>query len=348
MHSLFGPVSLRRNCFYHPSIGRGRLALDEALGLVERFSPALVRLGARAAAGEGYEAASADLAALAGIGIERRQIHRLVNAAGPQVAEQLKQNSNTDSQTIPILHVEADATGVPMVAKELAGCQGKQPDGSAKSREVKLGCVFTQTRTDPETGLPVRDLDSTTNVSGFESAAEFGLCLRNEAGRRGLGRAAQVVFLGDGAAWIWELARIHFPMAILIVDLDRLLERLHQLCPELYAGRPSWAKRMEDQWKALLHQDRVADVMAAARRWLWDLSSQPDDTLEKQIAYFEHQQSRMPYQTYRKQGLFYGSGIIEAGCEVVIGQRLKESGMFWTQSGATSILAMRCALKSNR
>ncbi|MCL4788860.1 MAG: hypothetical protein KJ070_19045 [Verrucomicrobia bacterium] len=358
------------------------MALDEALGLVESFSPALVRLGARAAAGEGYEPASADLVALAGIGVERRQIHRLVNAAGPQVAEQLKQNPNTDSQTSPILYVEADATGVPMVAKELAGCQGKQPDGSAKSREVKLGCVFTQTRTDPETGLPVRDLDSTTNrllkksfssrksckntndfegrffktclfqqpanVGGFESAAEFGLCFRNEAGRRGLGRAAKVVFLGDGAAWIWELARIHFPLAILTVDLDRLLERLHQLCPELYAGQPSWAKRMEDQWKALLHQDRVADVIAAARRWLWDLGSQPDDTLEKEIAYFEHQQSRMPYQTYRKQGLFYGSGIIEAGCEVVIGQRLKESGVFWTQSGATSILAMRCALKSNR
>jgi hypothetical protein len=348
MHSLFGPVNLRRNYFYNASAGTGRFALDEALGLVESFSPALVRLGSRAAAREGYEAASADLAALACIAIEGRQIHRLVNAAGPQVAEQLKQNPSTDSQPIPMLYVEADATGVPMVAEELAGRKGKQPDGSSKSREAKLGCVFTQTRTDPETGLPVRDLDSTTYVGGFESAAEFGLRLRDEARRRGLGRAAKVVFLGDGAAWIWELARVNFPMAILIVDLYHVLERLHQLCQHLYAGQTSWAQRMEDQWKSLLHQDRIADVISAARRRLLDLGSQPDDTLEKQIAYFEHQQSRMLYKTYREQGLFYGSGIIEAGCKVVIGQRLKESGMFWTESGATSILAMRCALKSNR
>jgi hypothetical protein len=194
----------------------------------------------------------------------------------------------------------------------------------------------------------VRDLGSTTYVGGFESAAEFGLRLREEARRRGLGRAAKVVFLGDGAAWIWELARVNFPLAILIVDLYHVLERLHQLCLELYPGQPSWAQRMEDQWKAFLHQDRVADVIAAAHRRLLDLGPQPDDSLEKQIAYFEHQQSRMLYQSYREQGLFYGSGIIEAGCKVVIGQRLKESGMFWTESGATSILTMRCVLKSNR
>ncbi len=144
------------------------------------------------------------------------------------------------------------------------------------------------------------------------------------------------------------MARVNFPRAILIVDLYHVLERLHQLCQNLYAGQPSWAQRMEEQWKGFLHQDRVAEVIAAARRRLGDLGPQPDDALEKQIAYFEHQQSRMLYQTYREQGLFCGSGIIEAGCKVVIGQRLKESGMFWSESGATSVLALRCALKSNR
>jgi len=316
-------VTLRRNYFYHPSTGTGRFALDEALGLVESFSPALVRLSSRAAAREGYEAASADMAALAAIQIEGRQIHRLVNAMAPKLAAQLEQGQNTDPQVIPIMYVEADATGVPMVAEELAGRKGKQPDGSSKSREIKLGCVFTQTRTDEQTGLPVRDLNSTTYVGSFETAPEFGRRLRDEARRRGMGRATKVVFLGDGAAWIWELARINFPSAILIVDLYHALERLHELCEGLYAGQGAWAQRMEDQWKAMLHRDRVADVIAAARRRLVDLGSQPDDTLEKQIAYFENQQSRMLYKTYRDQGLFYGSGVIEAGCKAVIGQRLK-------------------------
>ena len=54
----------------------------------------------------------------------------------------------TDS--IPILYIEPDATGVPLVAEELKGRRGQQPDGTAKTREVKLGAVFTQTKADEE------------------------------------------------------------------------------------------------------------------------------------------------------------------------------------------------------
>ena len=174
MHSVFGPVELERDYFYRPEEGTGRFPLDEALGLVESFSPALVRLGARAAARVGYQAASEDLAALAGISIEGRQIHRLVNQVGPNVVRALEQGPHQDPEAIPVMYVEVDATGVPMVAAELAGHKGKQEDGSSKTREVKLGCVFTQTKPDEETGLPLRDPDSTTYVGSFETAEEFG------------------------------------------------------------------------------------------------------------------------------------------------------------------------------
>lgn len=348
MHSIFGLVELHRNYFYAPATGAGRFPLDEALGLVESFSPALVRMAARAAAREGYEAAGQDLAALAGIQIEGRQIHRLVNQVGAKVASALQLGQNTDPQAIPVMYVEVDGTGVPMVADELAGRKGKQEDGSSKTREAKLGAVFTQTKPDEETGLPLRDPDSTTYAGSFETAEDFGGRIRHEALRRGSGRAVKVVLLGDGAAWVWELARINFPLAILILDFYHVLERLHELCNGLYGDQSPWAARMKDQWKDMLKQDHVADVIVEARRRLKDLGPPEDDSLEKQIAYFENQQSRMLYKTYRDQGLFYGSGVIEAGCKAVIGQRLKESGMFWTESGASSILNLRCALKGNR
>lgn len=348
MHSIFGMVELRRNYFYAPAESTGRFPLDEALGLVESFSPALVRLAARAAAREGYEAASDDLAALAGIRVEGRQIHRLVQQVGPKVAAALQEGQTQDAAAIPVMYVEVDATGVPMVAEELAGRKGKQADGSSKSREAKLGCVFTQTKPDEQTGLPVRDLDSTTYAGSFETAEEFGSRIRQEARRRGMGRAAKIVFLGDGAAWIWELARVNFPSAICIVDLYHALERLHELCQGLYTGQNAWRTRIEENWQQKLKTDQVGQVIAAARRRLNDLGPQSDDTLEKQIAYFENQQPRMLYQTYRQQGLFCGSGVIEAGCKAVIGQRLKESGMFWTETGATQVLALRCALKGHR
>jgi hypothetical protein len=348
MHSIFGPVQLRRNYLYRPALGQGRFPLDEALGLVESFSPALVRLGARAVAREGYQAASEDLAELAGIRIQGRQLHRLVQQVGPRLAAQLEQGVEDDPDPIPIMYIEADATGIPMVAEELAGRPGKQADGSSKTREVKLGCVFTQTKLDPDTGLPMRDWDSTTYLGSFETASDFGLRLRHEAFRRGLARARKVVFLGDAAAWIWELARVNFPMAILIVDFYHVAERLHALCEALYAGVGHWAQRREEEWKQRLKEDRVAEVIAAARRRFQDLGRPADDPLDKQIAYFENHQSRMLYKTYRDQGLFYGSGVVEAGCKAVIGQRLKESGMFWTETGASQVLALRCALKGNR
>ncbi len=348
MHSIFGLVELRRNYFYHPDTGRGRFPLDEALGLVESFSPALVRLAARAAAQESYEAASQDLAALAGIPIEGRQIHRLVNQIGDKVASALEEGPNTDDKAIPIMYAEVDGTGVPMVADELAGRKGKQEDGTSKTREVKLGAIFTQTKVDEETGLPLRDPDSTTYVGSFETAEEFGGRIRHEALRRGSGRAGKIVFLGDGAGWIWELARINFPSAILILDFYHVLERLHELCQGLYGEQSLWAGRREEDWKQMLKEDQVAMVIIEAHRRLQDLGEQKSDTLEKQIAFFENQKSRMLYKTYRDQGLFYGSGIIEAGCKSVIGQRLKQSGMFWTERGALSVLNLRCALKGNR
>ena len=348
MHSIFGLVPLHRNYFYSPQQGTGRFPLDQALGLVESFSPALVRLAARAAAREGYEGASEDLATLAGISIQGRQIHRLVNHIGPKFSAALEQGQNPDPKTIAVMYVEVDATGVPMVSAELAGRKGKQEDGSSTTREAKLGCVFTQTRADQETGLPVRDPGSTTYTGSFETAENFGGRIRREALRRGSGVAQKIVVLGDGAAWIWELARVNFPLAIWIVDLYHALERLHQLCEGLYGSQKGWAARMKAKWQEMLENDQVGQLITAARQRLQELGPQEDDTLEKQIAYFENQQSRMLYKTYREQGLFYGSGVVEAGCKTVIGQRLKQSGMFWSQSGAGHVLALRCALKSHR
>jgi len=347
--TLFGVIRLKagRNYFYDPATNTGRFPLDQALGLVHSFSPALVRLAARAAAKEGYESASADLLAQSGVSLEGRQIHRLVNLSAPALTAQLEQGANTDPTPIPILYVEVDGTGVPMVAEELAGRAGKQEDGSAKTREVKLGAIFTQTKPDEE-GRPVRDHASTTYVGSFESAPDFGSRIRAEGRRRGLGQAAKVVFIGDGAAWIWELARVNFPAAILILDLYHALERVHELCAGLFGMDSAWAARMVPAWTAMLKNDQISEVIAAARCRLQDLQLPPDDPLEKQIAFFENHQAKMRYKTYRDQGLFYGSGVIEGGCKSVVGQRLKESGMFWTQSGATSVLNLRLALKSNR
>jgi hypothetical protein len=125
VQTLFGPIELRRTCFYHPASHTGRAPLDQALGLVGSFSPALVRLCARAAAKEGYESASEDLRAQAGVTIDGRQIQRLVNLVAPAVAAQLAAGPPASATPLPVMYMEVDGTGAPMVAEELVGRAGK-------------------------------------------------------------------------------------------------------------------------------------------------------------------------------------------------------------------------------
>jgi hypothetical protein len=349
--TIFGSIDLKRDYLYSPKGHQGRCPLDEALGLIDGTSPGLVRLASRAAAREGFEAASDDLKELAGIHIDGRQVQRLVAHSGPMVAAQLKLTGpEVEAKPMPICYVEADGTGIPMVARELEGRKGKQDDGTAKTREVKLGCVFSQTKTDEE-GRPMRDYQSTSYVGTLQSVESFAPLLRDEARRRGIGKAQKIVFIGDGAAWIWELARTHFPLAILILDFYHMMEYLHELSQLLYGKDTPWAGQMKDQWKEQMEKDEVQAVIDGMNKRVAQLGETSAETLEKiqeKIRYVENNKEKMKYGTFREQGLFYGSGVVEAGCKAVIGKRLKQSGMFWSQSGAENILALRCALMGNR
>ncbi len=131
-------------------------------------------------------------------------VERIAPGVGPWLKTQ-----QFKAQTA-LMYVSGDGTGVPIRKEALTGRKGKQPDGLAKTREVKLGCVFLQTEVDAK-GHPIRKEDSTSYIGRFEPAAEFGLLLRQAAQRRGMAQATQLIFIGDGAAWVRELARVNFP-----------------------------------------------------------------------------------------------------------------------------------------
>ena len=177
------------------------------------------------------------------------------------------------------------------MAEELAGRAGKQPDGSAKTREAKLGCVFTQTTTD-EAGLPRRDYQSTSYVAGFEAAADFMVRVRQEALRRRLGAAEHEVLLGDGAVWIWEQGKKCFPRAFQILDLYHALEHLLALT-KLLETQPEVAQALWHTWREQLLADEVAQVLDQAREWAATLAGPPAELAGREIGYFQNNQSRM-------------------------------------------------------
>jgi hypothetical protein len=346
--TLFGPVALRRNYYYAQDQQQGRAPLDQALGLWAGYSPGVLRLLSRAAARFPFEIGATELKAYCGLEVQGRQIQRVAQAMGPLVrtAQQQLPPFKHDSGPIQIMYGAVDGTGVPMVPEELEGREGKQPDGSAKTREVKLGCIFTQTTTDEE-GLPLRDFQSTSYVAGFEQAADFMVRFRQEALRRRMAAALLFVLLGDGAAWIWEQGQKCFPMAIQILDLYHALEHLSTLT-KLLEPQTDAAKTLWQSWKEQFLIDDVAQVLNQARERTAKLSGEAAELAGKEIGYFERNKNRMLYGTYRALGLFYGSGVVEAGCKNVIGGRCKGSGMLWSVPGATHVLDLRCALFGNQ
>ena len=233
-----------------------------------------------------------------------------------------------------------------MRKEELTGRKGKQADGSAKTRQAYLGCVFTQHKTD-EDGHPVRDYESTTYVSSFAGIDEFGPILRQEALRRGLALAAQVILLIDGAEGLARMGRLNFMNAIQIVDFYHALEHAGKVLVALLGTKehPQYKTRLR-RWAKKLLQDKVEQLIAQARQECLGKSKAQD--VEKELTYFDNNIPRMQYGTFRAKGFFIGSGVIEAGCKTVIGTRCKQSGMFWSEPGAENVLALRCIHSSRR
>ena len=338
---LFGSLHIHRD--YYVQDHRGHCPADAALALEGSYTPALARMMYRSAAKNSYVEASEDLFEYAGVKVCDRQIQRLVQEVAPAVGPWLK--------TLPVqaatglMYVSGDGTGVPMRKEFLVGRKGKQPDGSAKTREAKLGCVFLQTTVD-EKGHPIRLEDSTSYIGSFEGAPEFGLLLRQEAQRRGMAHASKIIFIGDGAAWIWELTRVNFPGAILILDFYHALQHLHGLIDAIWGKETVEAKKHSKLWKGWLLKDKAGKVVEQAKAQLE--RSLDTEKAGKEIGYLENNLERMTYGTFRQAGYFIGSGVVEAGCKTVIGKRMKSSGMFWSEEGGQGMLDLRCAFLSDR
>lgn len=339
---LFGTFTLERDYYWSVAHG-GHCPADDALGLEAGHSPALVRLVCLEGADEpSYEKAQLHLEQTGGIAVEARQIQRLVCRVGPVSQKWQGRKSKLTASphpSIPIIYISADGTGIPMRRKDLQGRKGKQPNGKAKTRQVYLGCVFTQHKTDDQ-GRPVRDWASTTYVTSMERIDVFGPLLRREAIRRGMGNAAQVVLLIDGAEGLEVMGRINFKDAIQIVDFYHAMEHAGQVLIALLGTKdhPEY-KRRHRQWTKRLLSNGVRGLVSDIRRECAGRPCAP--AVEKELHYFDNNIERMQYGTFRKNGFFIGSGVIEAGCKTVIGQRCKQSGMFWGQPGAEHVLALR-------
>jgi hypothetical protein len=347
VEGMFGSFPLERAYYYHEGKKQGHYPTDAALGLEMGHTPALTRLMCLEGADEtSYQKAEQHLEETGGIHVSGRQIQRMVQRVGAAAQKWQARQAQPGGSAVPIMYVSADGTGVPMRKEELAGRAGKQPDGTAKTRMAYLGCIFTQHKTD-EKGHPVRDYESTTYVSSFGPIEEFGPCLRQDAIRRGLALALQVVLLVDGAESLANMGRLCFPGATQIVDFYHALEHAGKVLVALLGSKehPDYKTRL-GRWAKRLLNDKVEQLIAQTRKEC--AGKGQAEAVEKELGYFVNNSARMQYGTFRSKGFFIGSGVIEAGCKTVIGSRCKQSGMFWGKPGAENVLALRCIHTSRR
>ncbi len=346
VQGIFGSFDLLRAYYYHEGKKQGHYPADAALGLEVGYTPALAKLICLEGADEStYLKAERHLAQTGGIPVSARQIQRVVQRVGESAQKWQERPAHPGSCDAPIMYVSADGTGVPMVPEELKGRRGKQSDGTAKSRQAYLGCIFTQHKVDEE-GHPIRDWDSTTYVSSFTSIDEFGPLLRQEAIRRGLATVGKVVLLIDGAAGLENMGKQYFKDIVQIVDFYHAMEHAGKVLEALIGrNHPDFKKRLR-RWAKRLLKDKVQNLIDQVRQ---ECTGSPrSQAVEEALGYFVRNVNRMQYGTFRAGGYFLGKGVVEAGCKTVIGGRCKQSGMFWSKAGAENILALRCLHSSRR
>jgi hypothetical protein len=348
--TVLGLVTVTRAWYHCAACGHGLAPRDAELGMAgTSMSPGLAAMNDRAAAAVPFREAARLLEDLAGIRLTAKRAERAAEASGAAIAAAGRGRAGLIAarKLVPLppsplpgkLYAAIDGTGVPMTPGETAGRAGKGEDGRARTREVKLAVFFTQDKLDKD-GYPVRDRDSASVIATFEPASTFGNLVKAEGIRRGADHVRQLTILGDGAAWIWNIATARFPEATQIVDLYHAREHVHDLARllefMLLDHKDEWlAARLED-----LDYGYIDGIVAAARAF--PLTSAKKDELDTALGYFENNAPRMRYHWFRQCGLFVGSGVVEASCKTVIGQRLKQSGMHWTVGGADAIIALRC------
>jgi hypothetical protein len=349
--SVLGPLHLQR-AYYHCAKCQGGFCPRDRVLRLEMFSltPGVLRMTGSTAALVSFEESSALLHELAGVEVSVSQVLRAAEALGAEIAADERACVERMGEVAPTMYLGMDGTGVPMRPSEVAGRAGKQPDGSAKTREAKVVTVWTAESRDEE-GKPVRDPGSITYSSAIESAAAPDTSLKRsdlaervlrEATRRGFTEAPRCAALGDGSCWIWNTTTELFPQAIQILDRYHAKEALHRTAQSIFGASPE-AKPWATARCAELDNGKLQAIISALRPHIGS-----SDEAAKCATYVIRNRRRMRYPKFHAQGLCTSTGVLEAGCKVAIGTRLKRAGMHWSVSGANAIIALRCAKLSGR
>jgi hypothetical protein len=348
--SVLGPLRLERAYYHCARCQGGFCPRDRALRL-ELFSltPGVLRMTGSTAALVSFEESSALLHELAGVEVSVSQVQRAAERWARDRADE-RVCVERMGEVAPTMYLGMDGTGVPMRPSEVAGRAGKQPDGSAKTREAKVVTVWTAESRDEE-GKPMRDPGSITYSAAIESAATLDTSLkRSDLAERVLRKPRGEVSprRPDAPCWAMALPGSGTPLRNCFLKPFRswIGSTPKKLCTEPLNRSLAQPARKPNHGPRRAAPNWMMESCRPSSRALRPISVPPPK--RQMRLYIFRNRRRMRYPKFHAQGLCTSTGVLEAGCKVAIGTRLKRAGMHWSVSGANAIIALRCAKLSGR
>lgn len=318
------------------------------------MSPAVERLTTLCGAvADSFEKGTELLRETAGIRLSETTVQQTTEATGERIAAML-QKGRTFGRKQPwswfhdavgrtVGYIGIDATGV-----RQQGPRGERADG----RMAYVGMIFNPLPDDERVfeGLPKPGATMQARyVSGLYPLAEMGPLLRRQGSQVGLDRADVWVALSDGGAGLEDFVRANFPQVeAVILDFYHAAEYLAKLAKALYPSDEAAALAQTKAWSRVLRDEGGHAMIGVLESWDWPSRQGLPTVRAEVLRYFGNQVHRMDYPTYEANGWYIGSGAVESACKTVVGQRMKGSGMRWSEAGAHAVCHVRALYRSEQ
>lgn len=351
LHTMFGTVSYRRAYYSCATCHQGHYPLDDRLGLrPNQLSAEVERLAGMVGVQTAFGKGSQLFEALTLVSLSDHSLDKSAQAYGHAV-EQMEQQWQAEAadqarqlkrqrEARPVLRLYGTMDGALM---HIRG------DEDNPWRELKIGAWFQAKGQPPKTpdGKWRIQAENITYYADVCEAQAFGELLWASGLQRNADQAVELIFIGDGAAWIWRLVEQYFPAAIQIVDWFHACEYLVAVARHVYPDaktRQAWLATV----RSALWQGKLDEVIVACQAHVQSDRTPDDDPAQKAVTYFTNNRQRMDYPTYRKNGYQIGSGTIESAAKQIVAQRMKVTGAIWNLDSARLVAKARAAFLSDQ
>jgi hypothetical protein len=347
LFTILGVIKYQRAYYLCPTCHTGRYPLDDKLGLRPgEMSAELESLTAMTGAQLPFGQSSDLFESLTLIPVSDQSIAKATRAMGEEVQAQEKDWIEQSQDFAWLQEQERVAERPDRLYGALDAAKVHvRGDKEHPWRDLKAGAWFTTTAKPPQTPDDDWEIHATdiTYYCDVMEAQQFGGLVWATGCQHRAQLARELIFLGDGADWIWRLVSNHYPEAIQIVDWFHATEYIAPVAQAAFTDETraeAWNQQVRtDLWNGEL------DAVIDAFRHFTD-HKRAGEVAQKAVTYFTNNRQRMRYPEFRAKGYQIGSGTIESGCKQIVKQRLKVAGAIWNLDNCIKSAKARTALLS--